>query len=199
MAAVSPGSRTSGILTMLGAAGLLVAPAPVLAQDQGQGGGGGNGGAARVCEASVAPLEEGGEAYLQVVCGTRGVILGQVDAHELIQVPSLRAAVAVTTLGGTKRAWLIMVNDDESVALEEITGTIARLGGRGARRDITGLDIEIEGLNTGQLTALVRRQSGDAVSLDIAAMVARSREVRGRGRAASEASDASADAAMGAN
>lgn len=134
--------------------------------------------AAPVCEAGVGPLEEGGEAYLRVACGGKGVILGQVDDYQLVQLPSLGSTVALTTLEGSRRAWLIMKDDKGDLALEEITGTIARLAGRGARRDIDGLELDFSQINTGQLTAAIRSPNGGAAGLDLAAMVERSRAVR---------------------
>ena len=143
------------------------------AQAQSQGGPG------STCEAIEAPIEEGGEAFLQVTCGTSGVILGRVDDHELVQIPSLDAAVAVTELAGTRRAWLIMHDNGSGIALEEITGTIARLAGRGASRDIKGLVIDFGDLNTGLLTAAVRAQGQVPVTLDLASLIERSRALRG--------------------
>ena len=162
-------------LGLSASAGLALVPSGAQAQ---------GGGAAKVCEATEIVAEEDVEPNLQIACGTAGLMLGRTDTHELIQLPSLDAAVVLTTRRNMRRAWLVMKDADGSLALEEITGTIARLGGRGARRDIDGLEIGFEDLNTGRLTAMVRSQGRDGVTLDIAGLVERSRASRGNAAAA---------------
>ena len=152
-------------------AGFALSASSVQAQSQ-------TDGSSNVCEAAEVVLAEGIETELQIACGTAAVMLGRTDSHELIQLPSLNAAVALTVRQGTRRAWLVMKDPDGSLALEEITGTLARIGGRGARRDIDGMDIIFEDLNTGRLTALVRSQGRNDVTLDLAGMVGRSRAAR---------------------
>ena len=129
------------------------------------------------CQGSVAPLEKGGKSFLQIVCAEKVVILGQADSYELIELPSLDAAVTISTFQGSQRAWLI-IKEIDGLALEEITGTIARLGGRGAQRDLDGLTVEFGELNLGQVNASVRSQGRNAVALDFTGMVARSRSAR---------------------
>lgn len=158
-------------ISVAAAAGVLLSAGGAQAQSQAP--------AAATCEATEAPIEEGGAAYLQVACGQAGVILGQVDSHELVLLPSLDAAVAVTELAGTRRAWLIMHEDGSSIALEEITGAIARLAGRGASRNMRGLVIDFGDLNTGLLTASVNAQGQVPVTLDLASLIERSRALRG--------------------
>ena len=130
-----------------------------------------------VCTAAELPLEEGGEPYLRVSCGRMAVALGRVESYQLVQLPSLRSALVVTRSTGMRRAWLVMDNGDEGIALEEITGTITKLSGRGGQRDLSDLTLEYDDINRGQLTAAIRRPNGELASLDLGAMVTRSREV----------------------
>ncbi len=120
---------------------------------------------------------------LQIVCGNAGAVLGQVEDYELTQLPALNAAVVVTTIEGSRRVWLVMDNGEKSLALEEITGTIARAAGRGAGSDIDGLDLNLGKGANGQITAAImssRNQAEKNVqgSVDLAQLVERARDVR---------------------
>ena len=163
-------SRTS--ILSIAAAGLLAGGA---AQAQGQGAGEGQGNAAPVCSAANVAAEEGGKPYLLVSCRGRAVALGRVDSYELVQLPALKSTVAVTQSEGMRRAWLIMDNGEDNLALEEITGTIARLAGRPGKRNLEGIEVDFADINRGQLTAAIRRSGGESAALDLGAMVARSR------------------------
>lgn len=129
----------------------------------------------------------GAEPELHVVCGQAGTMLGPVDGFEIADLPALRSAVVVTTLYGSKRAWLLMQEDERLLAVEEITGTIARAMGRGPQRKIDDLDLDLgrgaAGLLTAALKQGVQRPEGSSApvttEIDLAALVARSRQVRG--------------------
>ncbi len=142
------------------------------------------------CKAFTIPVVEGGPEMLHVVCGNAGTILGQVDNYDLTQLPDLQAAVVTTSVEGSRRIWLVMKNEDNSLALEEITGTIARAAGREAGADVEGLDLDFGKGATGQLTANVM-SSGNSVeasstdgAVDFSQLVERARTIR-----ASDASD----------
>jgi hypothetical protein len=129
----------------------------------------------------------GAESELHVVCGQAGTTLGPVDGFEIADLPALRSAVVVTTLHGSKRAWLLMQEDERLLAVEEITGTIARAMGRGPQRKIDDLDLDLGRGAAGLLTAALKpgaqRPEGSSApsraDIDLAGLVARSRQVRG--------------------
>lgn len=136
---------------------------------------------AAVCSAfEISPVE--GEApQLAVACGSQGVSLGNVDSYELVQFPALDATVIVTTLDSAQRAFLLIKNGEDSVALEEITTAIAQDAGRGALSNIAGIRLDYGNAATGLITAAINSASANSnpsVAIDIAAMVERSRAVR---------------------
>lgn len=166
------------IVEIAGAFALALFSSPVAAQSE----------ASPLCRAfQSAPASDGPE-LLYVACGAAGAVLGAADSYQLIQLPALKAAVAVTELHGSRRAWLVMRDDERSLSVEEITGTIARIAGRGASFNIDGLDLDFGPASTGQLTAtIMSSKKGEAAqsagAIDLAQLVARSRSLRAAGAA----------------
>ncbi len=124
-----------------------------------------------------------GPEMLQVVCGNAGTVLGQVDDYELVELPDEQAAVVTTSYEGSKRVWLVMQSGDNSLALEEITGTIARAAGVEASTNLDGVDLDFakgatEPLNIGIASPgnLIGTVSSDGV--DLSQLVDRARAVR---------------------
>lgn len=144
-------------------------------------------GSAPSCEGFEQPPSAGLEPVLHVVCGRAGTMLGPVDAFEMVDLPALRSAVVVSTLHGSKRVWLVMQEGDRVLAVEEITGTVARSMGRGPHRRIDDLDLDLgrgaAGLLTASLKPGTQRPGGASAptraDIDLAGLVARARQVRG--------------------
>lgn len=140
--------------------------------------------ASPLCRAVEGPLDGSAVKSLTVACGQAGLSLGQVDAFELIQLPALRAAVVVTSFDRARRVWLVTIEGDRELGLEELTGTIARAAGRGTSMRLDGLEFDVGPGATGRLTASVmsvrnRTDGGGASSeIDLAAMVSRMRSIR---------------------
>lgn len=168
------GRISIGALQVLSAAGFLFVGTPILAQIP-------EGAGSACAPIEISPVEgEGPQLY--IVCGKYAVTLGSVDSYEFTQVPALRSAVIVTTLEGSRRAFLVIEHGEEGVALEEITGAIARKAGRGARSDIDGIQLNLRSAPTGLMAAAVRSadaNGADSVTIDLSALVERSRAVRG--------------------
>lgn len=151
-------------------AGLMLSAASVYAQSPKE--------KSESCEAANAPIEEDGPNYLQVTCGQMAVMLGRVESYEFTPLPALDAGIVVIEFGGVRRAWLITHDGGSDIALEEITGTIASLVGRGERRDITGLELDFGEPIRGRTTAVIRSKGAGSASLDVSGLVKRSRALR---------------------
>ncbi len=135
-----------------------------------------------VCSALEAAPIKNEAPRLSVVCGRYGVTLGSVDRYELVQFPALDAAVVVTTFEGTQRVFLLIKNPDESVALEELTSAITLELGRGVRSTIVGFRLDFENAAMGRMVATdasAEAKGAPPVAIDIAAMIAQSRSMRG--------------------
>lgn len=135
------------------------------------------------CAAYETSPVKGEDPQLYVACGKYAVTLGSVDSYELVQLPGLRSAMVVTTLEGSQRAFLVIEDGAEGVALEEITGTIARAAGRGAKSDISGIQLDLGSAATGLMSAVSSSTGAtgvDSVTIDLPALVGRSRAVRGK-------------------
>ena len=138
-----------------------------------------------VCSAFQSSPVDDLPSQLNVICGQYAVSLGTVDSYELVQFPAIEAAVAVTTLDGVQRAFLLIRNEDGGVALEEITTAIAQQAGRGVQPSISGIRLAFDNAVTGVMTATVNSAGANSnapVSIDIAAMVERSRAVHAQSK-----------------
>lgn len=167
------GRISIGALQVLSAAGFLFVSTPILAQT--------SEGAGTACAPSEISPVEGEDPKLYIACGKYAVTLGSVDSYEFTQVPALRSAVVVTTLEGSRRVFLVIEHGEEGVALEEITGAIARKAGRGARSDIEDIQLNLGSAPTGLMAAAVRSpEANDAasVTIDLATLVERARAVK---------------------
>ena len=153
--------------------GMLAAAPPAMAQSIG----------GQSCAAANELFEGAAETVLVVSCKGAGAILGSVDGYELFQLPGLAAAVVVTERDTSRRAWLIIHQDDGPLQVEEITNTIARLAGRGARADIDGIELDFGQGGAGRLVGAIRSASrntegGGEVAIDFSELITRSRQVR---------------------
>ncbi|QSB44353.1 hypothetical protein IDJ81_13710 [Tsuneonella flava] len=168
------GRFSVGILQVLIAAGCGLASNSVAAQaieDE-----------ARPCEALEAAPVEDQDTQLYVVCGSNAVTLGHVDSYEITQIPQLASAAIVTRLEGLVRAFLVMDNGSDGLALEEITGIITDAAGHGAQSDIVGIEANFGTSTIDVGSAAMNMTRGDAASavvVDLVALAERSRAVRG--------------------
>ena len=130
------------------------------------------------CRAVETSDEEAGAAILYVLCDGAATGLGRVESYELINLPDLNAAIAVTTFDGTERTWML-IRGDAGPVLEEITGSIARIADAGKKAGI-------ENLNSDPASSLAQSakpvigspsDTGALFSAEVAALVARSRSI----------------------
>lgn len=114
-----------------------------------------------------------------ISCAGSAALLGRFDSYDFVRLPSLRAGVVVVTLDGSRRVWLAMKEDGQTLAVEEITGTIERLTGRGVGAGLDGVNIDFGPQSAGRLTASINASGNGPTALDLAELVGRSRAMRG--------------------
>jgi len=160
--------------SLIGLAGALVLPlATAKAQDAPQ----------PLCRGVQEPGRDDVARLLLIDCGGAAAMLGQADAVDIENLPDLASAVVVASLGGTRRAWLVMREGERSLTVEEITGTIARAAGRGASARLDRLQLGYPGGEDGQTrrnVMSVRLPGAQPMQgeVDLARLVERSRAVR---------------------
>ena len=136
------------------------------------------------CQALEVATEEVGASILYIICDGTATGLGVVHSYELTNLPDLNAAVAVTTLDGTDRAW-ILVRGDGVPALEEITGSIGGISGAGVGEGTLSEESKSPSFRSPMNVAGLSGRGESTDPSDIAALVARSRIV-GRSSSAKE-------------
>ena len=163
---------------VVGAASLSLLPASADAQPAGP---------SPLCRSFERTYGNDDRPMLHVSCGEAGAVLGAADDHRLYGLPALKAAVIVTVFNGERRVWLVMDGDDGTLAVEELSGTIARAAGRGASGRLDDLEFGFGSDAPGRQNAAVmsfrnRGEGGGAGEIDIGQLIARAREVRGAAR-----------------
>jgi hypothetical protein len=78
---------------------------------------------------------------LTAACRDNALVLGPADAWEVVENQTLEATIIDLTWSGERRVFMISFHDGEPL-LEDLGGTLARSAGRGARADLTGLEID---------------------------------------------------------
>ncbi len=135
-----------------------------------------------LCEAEVPAVSAVAEPSLVATCGKQSFPLGPIDSFRVVDLPHLGSSLVVTSKDGERRIWLLIGLDAGVFVREDISGVVARSAGRGASRNLKGLEIEIDGKGAeGELRALVgagaRSGSSGQGGVDLRDIVARARAV----------------------
>ena len=132
------------------------------------------------CTASTTGIEPSAPDSLIVLCGAEAFPLGHVESFRLLDLPELNSVIVTTKADRRHRVWMLIQQRDGSFALEDISGLVAGKAGRGASRDLRGLDLEIdrqvaESPGKASINSVQNRGLGGLADVDLAAVAERSR------------------------
>lgn len=117
----------------------------------------------RLCFVFTAGDTAAGIKELRASCGGYGLILGSTTEYQVFTNEALKAVVIDKKLGDERQIVLISVRDDGQPLVEDITGDLALVAGRGVMSDLRGLDINLDGF-TADGAINVSPAAGDATS-----------------------------------
>jgi hypothetical protein len=97
------------------------------------------------CVVSSIPGEADGAETLVANCRGQGLILGRATEYRTFVNPSLNATVVDIRLGSDRRVLLLSLGKDGRPLLENISGEIARVAGKGPMSTIADVGVDFGG------------------------------------------------------
>ena len=98
---------------------------------------------APICHVESVEIAADAPMQLQAACGTHGLILGPVSTFSVSTNGDLNAMLVDVTYQGKRRLLMLSLGDDGFPTLQNVTGQIARLAGKGPMSGIDDVDVDL--------------------------------------------------------
>ena len=98
---------------------------------------------APICHVEAIEIAADAPMQLQAACGTHGLLLGPVSTFSVSANGDLNAMLVDVTYQGKRRLLMLSLGDDGFPTLQNVTGQIARLAGKGPMSGIDDIDVDL--------------------------------------------------------
>jgi hypothetical protein len=95
-----------------------------------------------ICRVYTVDAATGGAKELRASCNGRGFLLGSVSAFDVVNNKDLSAMLVDARLGDQRRILMLSVQGEQPL-VENLTGQIALIAGRGPMSDLSGVDLDL--------------------------------------------------------